>query len=42
MNRQLKKTIRIAILIIDNISIGFLWAIALTLLAIALFIEMTK
>jgi len=42
MKRQTKKLIRIAIMILDNLSIGMLWAFALSLLAFALWREITR
>jgi hypothetical protein len=41
-NRKRRKLLRYAVLIIDNLSIGFLWAMALTMLAYAILREVTK
>jgi len=41
-NRKRRKLLRYAVLLIDNLSIGMLWAFALAVLAYALFREMTK
>jgi hypothetical protein len=41
-NRKRRKLLRYAVLIIDNLSIGMLWAFAIAALAYALFREMTK
>jgi hypothetical protein len=41
-NRKRRKLLRYAVLLIDNLSIGMLWAFALAALAYALFREMTK
>ena len=41
-NRKRRKLLRIAVQIIDNLSIGMLWGFAIAALAFALFREMTK
>lgn len=41
-NQKRRKMIRLAVLIIDNLSIGMLWGIALATLAYAILREVTK
>jgi hypothetical protein len=41
-NQKRRKLLRYAVLLIDNLSIGMLWAFAIAALTFALFREMTK
>lgn len=41
-NKKRRKLLRYAVLVIDNISIGMLWALAITLLAYAILREVMK
>jgi len=41
-NRKCRKLLRYAVFLIDNLSIGMLWAMALTMLAYAILREVMK
>lgn len=41
-NRKRRKLLRYAVLLIDNLSIGMLWTMALMMLAYAILREVTK
>lgn len=41
-NQKRRRLLRYAVLIIDNLSIGMLWAMALTMLSYAILREVTK